>query len=113
MADLIQRAAPVRLPTQAAPSAPRGPSSEQMAKTRESAKAFEAMAIGQLLQPMFKTVDTAKGMFGGGKGEEAWKPMMVDEMAKMIAKGGGIGIADSVYREMLRMQEPKIGEGQK
>jgi len=77
------------------------------------AEAFEAMAIGQLLQPMFKTVATPKGMFGGGKGEEAWKPMMVDEMAKMIAKGGGIGIADSVYREMLRMQEPKTGEEQK
>lgn len=113
MVDLIQKLAPARVAAQVAPSAPRGASPEQMAKTRESAEAFEAMAIGQLLQPMFKTVATPKGMFGGGKGEEAWKPMMVDEMAKMIAKGGGIGIADSVYREMLRMQEPKTDEEQK
>ncbi len=113
MVDPIQRTAPVQLLAHVMPSMPRGLSPEQMAKTRESAEAFEAMAIGQLLQPMFKTVDTSKGMFGGGKGEEAWKPMMVDEMAKMISKGGGIGIAASVYQEMLRMQEPKIGEEQK
>ena len=80
---------------------------EQIAKTRQSAQDFEAMAIGQLLQPMFNTVDTSKGLFGGGKGEAAWKPMMVDEMAKMLAKSGGIGIADSVMKEMLRIQEDK------
>lgn len=77
----------------------------QVAATRASAQAFEAMAIGQLLQPMFNTVETSKGLFGGGKGEAAWKPMMVDEMGKMLAKSGGIGIADSVFREMLRLQE--------
>ena len=32
---------------------------------------------------------------------------MVDEMAKTIAKNGGIGIADSVMKELLRMQEMK------
>jgi Rod binding domain-containing protein len=77
----------------------------QIAKTRKSAQDFEAMALGQLLQPMFNTVDTSKGLFGGGKGEAAWKPMMVDEMAKAMAKSGGIGIADAVFKEMIRTQE--------
>jgi flagellar protein FlgJ len=80
-------------------------SPEQIEKTRKSAQDFEAMAVAQLLQPMFQTVDTSKGLFGGGKGEATWKPMMVDEMAKMVAKNGGIGIADAVLKEMLRMQE--------
>jgi peptidoglycan hydrolase FlgJ len=79
----------------------------QLENTRKSAQDFEAMAIGQLLQPMFKTVDTSKGLVGGGKGEAAWKPMMVDEMAKMLAKSGGIGIAASVMKEMLHIQESK------
>jgi flagellar protein FlgJ len=79
----------------------------QIEKTRKAAEDFEAMALGEMLQPMFKTVDTSKGLFGGGKGEATWKPMMVDEMAKTIAKNGGIGLADSVMREMLRMQEKK------
>jgi Rod binding domain-containing protein len=85
-------------------------SPEELARTRQAAQEFEAMAIGQLLQPMFNTVNTSKGIGGGGKGEEAWKPMMTDEMAKMLAKGGGIGLADSVFKEMLRMQEGKERE---
>ena len=65
------------------------------------------MAVAQLLQPMFQTVDSSKGLFGGGPGEAAWKPMLVNEMGKMLAKSGGIGIADAVFKEMLRMQETK------
>jgi flagellar protein FlgJ len=79
----------------------------QIAQIRKSAQDFEGMVLGEMLQPMFKTVDTSKGLFGGGQGEATWKPMMVDEMAKTIAKNGGIGIADSVMKEMLRMQETK------
>jgi|ERR1700710_920602 flagellar protein FlgJ len=79
----------------------------QSEQTRKAAQDFEAMALGEMLQPMFKTVDTSKGLFGGGSGEATWKPMMVDELAKTIAKHGGIGLADSVMREMLRMQETK------
>lgn len=110
MADPVRMAVPAPPPAFVMPPSPRLLSPEQMAKTRKSAEDFEAIALGQLLQPMFKTVDTSKGMFGGGTGEEAWKPMMVDEMAKMLAKSGGIGLADSVYREMLRMQESKASE---
>ena len=107
MTDAVRMVAPVQPSVYVAPPAPRGLSPEQLMKTRKAAEDFEALAIGQMLQPMFKTVDTSKGMFGGGKGEEAWKPLMVDEMAKMLAKGGGIGLAEPVYREMLRMQEEK------
>ena len=77
---------------------------EQIAKAAQSAKDFESMAIGQLLQPMFSTVDTSKGLFGGGQAEATWKPMMVDEIGKMIEKNGGIGLADSVMHEILQAQ---------
>jgi flagellar protein FlgJ len=63
------------------------------------------MAIGQLLQPMFDTVKTANSRFGGGAGEEAWKPMLVQEFAKQIAAHGGLGLAKPVYDAMIRMQE--------
>jgi len=75
------------------------------AKTVKSARDFEAMAIGQLLQPMFETVDSAHSLFGGGAAEETWKPMMVTEIAKKIAANGGLGLARPVLAEMLRMQE--------
>jgi flagellar protein FlgJ len=75
------------------------------AKIAKSAHDFEAMAIGQLLQPMFDTVDTADGAFGGGHGEETWKPMLVQEFAKQIEAHGGLGLAKPIYDAMLRMQE--------
>ena len=78
---------------------------EQIARTRQAATDFEAMAVSELLQPMFKTVDTSKGPFGGGAGEAMWKPMLVEEMGKAIARAGGIGIGEAVFQEMLRTQE--------
>jgi Rod binding domain-containing protein len=82
-----------------------GPSPDKIAKMRQSASDFEAMALSEMLQPMFKTVDMSKGMFGGGAGEATWQPMLVDEMAKTIARAGGLGIGDAIFRQMLRTQE--------
>jgi len=63
------------------------------------------MAIGQMLAPMFDTVDLSKSKFGGGQGESAWKPMMVDAIGKQIEAHGGFGLAQPVYAAMLRAQE--------
>ncbi|HQT78521.1 MAG TPA: rod-binding protein [Rhodopila sp.] len=93
-----------RLPGSAAPAAPRLPASADPARIMKAARDFEAMAIGQLLQPMFDTVDTAHAQFGGGAGEEAWKPMLVQEYARQIAAHGGLGLAKPIYEAMLRMQ---------
>ena len=76
------------------------------AKVMKAAQDFEAMAIGQMLEPMFSTVDTAKGEFGGGAGEENFKPMLVTEMAKNVERHGGLGLADSIYQQVLRKQAP-------
>ena len=90
-----------------APATPPGSSLPPAVHKRieDSAKQFEAMALGQLLAPMFDTVDTSKSMFGGGDGEAAWKPMMVSEMAKHIAAHGGLGLARPIMDQMLRIQE--------
>ena len=92
-------------PVQPLPSVSRLAQSPDPAKLAKAAHDFEAMAIGQLLQPMFDTVDTSKGPFGGGPGEEAWKPMLVQEFAKQIEAHGGLGLAKPVYDAVLRMQE--------
>jgi Rod binding domain-containing protein len=70
-----------------------------------AAHAFEATTLSQLLAPMFDTVDTAHGAFGGGEGEAAWRPMLVDAIAKQIAAHGGLGLAGPVLRQMIQMQE--------
>ena len=75
------------------------------AKAWKAAQDFEAMVLGQLVAPMFATVETSKGMFGGGAAEEQWRPMMSQEIGKHVARGGGLGLAVPVYHQMLRAQE--------
>ena len=70
-----------------------------------AAQAFEANALAELLKPMFDTVDTAHGAFGGGDGEAAWRPMLIDAIAKQIAAHGGLGLAAPVLHQMMQMQE--------
>ncbi|HVY17290.1 MAG TPA: rod-binding protein [Rhodopila sp.] len=74
------------------------------ANITKAAHDFEAMAIAQFLQPMFNTVDTAKGPFGGGAGEEAWRPMLVEQLAKKLADHGGLGLAKQIQAAMERAQ---------
>ncbi|NHN87514.1 rod-binding protein [Acetobacter conturbans] len=74
-------------------------------KIWKTAKDFESMTINQMLEPMFDTVDTSAGFFGGGVGESSFKPMLTTEMAKQIENSGGLGLAPSVYHQMLEMQE--------
>jgi flagellar protein FlgJ len=84
------------------PLAPAAPA--VTARMRETAEAFEASFLSQMLKPMFEGIKT-DGMFGGGEAEGQWRSFMVDAMAKQTVKAGGIGLADQVVAQMLKMQE--------
>jgi len=68
------------------------------------AKDFEAMFVTEMMKPMFEQIKPDE-RFGGGKGEEIFRGMMLQEYGKMMAETGQIGIADSVKQELIRMQE--------
>jgi len=72
-------------------------------KARSTSQDFEAMFLNTMLQPMFNGVND--GPFSGGEGANVWRSFLTDEYSKMIAKGGGVGIADHVYRSLLAQQE--------
>ena len=74
------------------------------ARMRETAEAFEASFLNQMLKPMFEGLST-DGPFGGGEAEATWRGFMIEAMAKQTVKAGGIGLADRVVSEMLKMQE--------
>lgn len=80
-----------------------GPAATQPA-TRRLAQEFEAQAIAAMFQPVFAALPT-DGPFGGGAAEAQWRPMLVDAIARDIARAGGFGIGDAVWRELLRAQE--------
>lgn len=77
-----------------------------VARARKMAEDYEGFFIGQMLKPMFEGLE-AEEPFGGGPAEETWRSMQVDEYGKAVARRGGIGLADSIFRQILKAQETK------
>ncbi|MEQ1820757.1 MAG: rod-binding protein [Terricaulis sp.] len=71
---------------------------------RRAAEEFESVFLSEMLGPMFEGLDT-EGLGGGGMGEQIFRPMLVERYAEAISHSGGVGIADSVVREFMRMQQ--------
>jgi Rod binding domain-containing protein len=75
------------------------------AKARASAQDFEAVFLNSMFSQMFTHVN--EGPFNGGQAASTWRSFLTDEYAKNFAKAGGVGIADSVYKELISLQEAK------
>jgi flagellar protein FlgJ len=77
---------------------------EQRAKVRGTAQKFEASFLSIMTQQMMQGVGGSDSTFGGGQGEDMFKSFMADAIAKQVSQKGGIGMADTVAREMLKIQ---------
>ncbi|MGB8274238.1 MAG: rod-binding protein [Alphaproteobacteria bacterium] len=75
-------------------------------KARQTAQDFEAVFLSQMIEHMFTGIGT-DGLFDGGHGEETFRSLMFDEFGKVLARAGGVGLADAVQREILKTQEVK------
>jgi Rod binding domain-containing protein len=64
---------------------------------------FESMFLTEMLKPMFEGLKTDE-LGGGGEGEDAFRPMLIEKYAEAVSHSGGIGIADAIVRELMRMQ---------
>ena len=84
-----------------------------MARIDETARDFEAMFMTEMLRPMFEGLKVDE-TFGGGKGEEIFQSMMLDEYGKNMAAQGSLGIADLVKEQLIEMQsranEPEMAQ---
>ena len=76
-----------------------------MAGIQAAAQAFEGSALGQLFAPLFDTLPSDGGAFGGGAGETAWRPMLTEAIGKQVAASGGLGLAAPVMQSLLHAQE--------
>ncbi|HEY8192212.1 MAG TPA: rod-binding protein, partial [Alphaproteobacteria bacterium] len=73
---------------------------KDMAKIDAAAQDFEAMYLTEMMKPMFEDVNKPDPIFGGGKGEEIFNGMMVEQYGKIMAQAGGVGLAKYVKAEM-------------
>jgi flagellar protein FlgJ len=82
-----------------------GVGKEVPADIRRTAQEFESVFIGQILHGLMEGL-SGTGVLGTGK-DDVYASMIQDEYAKLISRSGGIGVADAVMREMLKMQETR------
>lgn len=82
------------------------PSTAFERKAWETAESFEAVFLAQILKSMSMDIKS-DGPFGGGQGEEVFQDLLSEQIANQISANGGIGLSDSVYREILKTQEVK------
>ncbi len=104
MNDSLAGALSLALPPSAAAGAPGRPVQAPISATREAAEEFEAVFLSSMFASMFTAIDS-DGPFTGGSGEKMFKGHLYEEMGRVMARSGGIGIADAVQREMLALQE--------
>ncbi len=77
-----------------------------LAKAKASSQDFEAMFLNSMFQQMFTGLN-GEGPMGGAGATGVWRSMLVDQYSKTVAKAGGIGIADQVYKSLIAHQEAR------
>ncbi|MFO0388212.1 MAG: rod-binding protein [Alphaproteobacteria bacterium] len=73
-------------------------------KADKVSKDFESLFISQMLEQMFGE-SLGEDFFGSEESSDVYRQLMVEQYGKKISASGGIGIADYVKRELLKMQE--------
>ncbi len=81
-------------------------SARQPGALAETTESFEAVFLSQMLSPMFDTLEEDP-LFGGGPGEKMYRSLLVEEYGKILANTGGVGLAEDLQHELLRLQETK------
>lgn len=83
----------------------------KMKQIEEKSVDFEAVFISEMMKPMFEGLET-DGLFSGGQAEEMFRSIMLQEVGKIAAQTGQIGIAPDVKAELIRMQAEQNGQTQ-
>jgi flagellar protein FlgJ len=79
--------------------------------TRKTADDFETMFLEQSLDRLTEAGGEDGPLGSNGTGGGIYRSMLSKEYAKSITKSGGLGIADQVYSQMLKLQEGANGTG--
>ena len=72
---------------------------------RDVAQQFEAVFLAQVLSRINQGSGSDQAAGDGGGAQTLFHDMFNDEVAKLISRSGGVGVADAVLKEMLKVQE--------
>lgn len=74
-------------------------SDKDQRRLKEVCQDFEAVLLNMMLQTMRKTVPKSD-LFGQDRGKEIFESLLDEEVTKNMAKAGGIGLADMLYKQL-------------
>ena len=101
--DLLPLLLPPKIPT-LLQTLDTGKGIENKEQARAAAEKFEAFFLRTVLEDLIPAPkDDAFG--GGGNAEKIWTSQLHEQYAELLAKRGGVGIADLVYQQLLTLQE--------
>src|SRR5690554_5429545 len=63
-----------------------------------AAREFEALVLQTFVQDMLPR--EAESVFGSGTASAFWRSMLAEQIAKELARSGGVGIADMITRDI-------------
>lgn len=91
-------------PRLTAKPAPVNAAHKDATQIRALAEDFEAFFAGLVFDEMTAGMEPDE-VTGGGAGEEMFRSLLNQEFGKAVARGGSLGIADIVQRQLLQLQE--------
>ncbi|MBW7921856.1 MAG: rod-binding protein [Rubellimicrobium sp.] len=77
---------------------PHPPDEAAQGRLRDAAMRLEALFLAEMLKSA--RPQTADGTFGGGIGEEQFTSFLIDAQAGEMARAGGVGLAETLFRAM-------------
>ena len=88
---------------------------EEERKIRKISQEFEAIFLSFMLKGMRKSVPEG-GVLSPGAVHDLYRQMFDEEIGRSLAKSGGVGLADVIYRELStnirRISPPARDPGQ-
>lgn len=85
------------------PAATKGLSPAELAKTRRAAQDFESLLLAQVLKGMRQASAHNRGPLSGPS-HNLYQDMLDEQLANALAKGGGLGLADLLVKDLIRRQ---------
>lgn len=70
----------------------------------KTAQDFESVYLSTMIGQMMSNLSGDGPLAAEGAGGDAWRGMLTEEMAKTISLAGGVGITQSIYSELIRLQ---------
>ena len=74
-------------------------------RLHKQATDLEGVFLNTLMKEMFSSIKTDEQSFGGGFAEDTWRGMQAEQFANAFAEQGGIGLADQLMGDLVRLQE--------